>query len=400
MPEPRPSSRSATARSAATCSAAQTSSSARSRRSCPSTCASRVARRRRGDRGRAVAAARLPLNLDLEESGDGARVYTFAELTSGIGPEQRLRNLIEEIELADEVGLDVFGVGSITGPTSRSRRRDRARGGGCADDADPAHERRQRAQLDDPVRVFQQFATVDLLSGGRAEIMVGRGSFIESFPLFGYDLADYDRLFEEKLARLLELRETVQGSTRARCRSRCRCGSRSAARPSRPTARVRSAADGAAIIGDPERFVPCGDPPARGAGARPRAAPCSASTRTASSPRPRAGGGGLLPAAEDDDGPDRRRARLAAARAAGLRRGQDTRGATVGSPEDVAAKILYQHELFAHDRFLIQFTVGSLPHDKTLQAIELFGTEVAPIVRSEVSRRAAAAAASGAAPST
>jgi alkanesulfonate monooxygenase SsuD/methylene tetrahydromethanopterin reductase-like flavin-dependent oxidoreductase (luciferase family) len=81
--------------------------------------------------------------------------------------------------------------------------------------------------------------------------------------------------------------------------------------------------------------------------------------------------------------------------------GRTLRGATVvGSPEDVAAKILYQHELFAHDRFLIQFTVGSLPHDKTLKAIELFGTEVAPIVRPEVSRRAAAAAASGAAPST
>jgi alkanesulfonate monooxygenase SsuD/methylene tetrahydromethanopterin reductase-like flavin-dependent oxidoreductase (luciferase family) len=77
------------------------------------------------------------------------------------------------------------------------------------------------------------------------------------------------------------------------------------------------------------------------------------------------------------------------------------RGATVvGSPEEVAAKILYQHELFRHDRFLIQFTVGSLPHDKTLKAIELFGTEVAPAVREEVSRRASAARASGAAPST
>ena len=82
--------------------------------------------------------------------------------------------------------------------------------------------------------------------------------------------------------------------------------------------------------------------------------------------------------------------------------GRTLRGATVvGDPDEVAAKILYQHELFDHERFLIQFTVGSLPHEKTLKAIELFGTKVAPIVREEVSRRrAAASAASGATPST
>ena len=98
---------------------------------------------------------------------------------------------------------------------------------------------------DDPVRVFQDFATLDLLSGGRAEIMAGRGSFIESFPLFGYDLDDYDELFAEKLDLLLALREpsaspgpgatarrsTTSASTRARCRTRCRSGSPSAATP-------------------------------------------------------------------------------------------------------------------------------------------------------------------------
>ena len=93
---------------------------------------------------------------------------------------------------------------------------------------------------DDPIRVFQQFATVDLLSGGRAEIMAGRGSFIESFPLFGYDLADYDRLFEEKLVRLLSCARRSRASTRGPCRSRCPCGSPSAARPSRPTGPARS----------------------------------------------------------------------------------------------------------------------------------------------------------------
>ena len=100
---------------------------------------------------------------------------------------------------------------------------------------------------DDPVRVFQDFATLDLLSSGRAEIMAGRGSFIESFPLFGYDLDDYDELFAEKLELLLALREnervtwsggtarrwTTSACTRGRCKTRCRCGSPSAARRSR-----------------------------------------------------------------------------------------------------------------------------------------------------------------------
>ena len=134
-------------------------------------------------------------------------VYTFAELTSGIDPDERLRNLLEEIVLADEVGLDVFGVGEHHRP-------DYAVSAPAVVLA-AAAERTTRIRLtsavtvlssDDPVRVFQDFATLDLLSGGRAEIMAGRGSFIESFPLFGYDLDDYDELFAEHLDLLLALR--------------------------------------------------------------------------------------------------------------------------------------------------------------------------------------------------
>jgi alkanesulfonate monooxygenase SsuD/methylene tetrahydromethanopterin reductase-like flavin-dependent oxidoreductase (luciferase family) len=128
-------------------------------------------------------------------------LYTFADvgIEPGTGrtvaPGERLKNLIEEIELADQVGLDVFGVGehhradyTVSAP---------------AVVLGAAAMRTKRIRLtsavtvlssDDPVRVFQNFATVDLLSGGRAEIMAGRGSFIESFPLFGYDLQDYDDL--------------------------------------------------------------------------------------------------------------------------------------------------------------------------------------------------------------
>src|SRR5436190_11797151 len=138
-------------------------------------------------------------------------VYTFGDVGPGISPQRRLTQLIEEIELADQVGLDVFGVGE--------HHRDDYVVSAPAVVLAAGAARTERIRLtsavtvlssDDPVRVFQEFATLDLLSGGRAEIMAGRGSFIESFPLFGYDLADYDELFAEKLELLLVLRESAR----------------------------------------------------------------------------------------------------------------------------------------------------------------------------------------------
>ena len=141
-------------------------------------------------------------------------VYSFADTAPDprtgvvVDPERRLRDLIEEIELADQVGLEVYGVGEHHRPDFAAS--------APAVVLAAAAERTVRIRLtsavtvlssDDPVRVFQDFATLDLLSGGRAEIMVGRGSFIESFPLFGYDLDLYDELFAEKLDLLLRLRD-------------------------------------------------------------------------------------------------------------------------------------------------------------------------------------------------
>src|SRR3954466_3865433 len=136
-------------------------------------------------------------------------IYTFGELTDpDVTPQQRIANLIEEIALADEVGLDVFGVGEHHRPELTVS--------APAVVLAAAAARTSRIRLtsavsvissDDPIRVFQDFATLDLLSHGRAEIMAGRGSFIESFPLFGYDLHDYDSLFSEKLELLLKLRD-------------------------------------------------------------------------------------------------------------------------------------------------------------------------------------------------
>jgi alkanesulfonate monooxygenase SsuD/methylene tetrahydromethanopterin reductase-like flavin-dependent oxidoreductase (luciferase family) len=144
-------------------------------------------------------------------------IYSFVERTPDtrtghlVSAEERYRNLLEEIELADQVGLDVFGVGEHHRPDYLAS--------SPAVVLAAAAARTKRIRLtsavtvlssDDPVRVFQDFATLDLLSGGRAEIMAGRGSFIESFPLFGHSLDDYDALFAEKLELLLALRDQAR----------------------------------------------------------------------------------------------------------------------------------------------------------------------------------------------
>lgn len=152
-------------------------------------------------------------------------IYTFAEITPDsvtgkiVSAYQRMNDLMEEIELTEQVGLDVFAVGEHHRPDFAVS--------SPAVVLAAAAERTKKIKLssavtvlssDDPVRVFQDFATVDLLSGGRVEIMAGRGSFIESFPLFGYNLEDYDSLFEEKLEMLIRLNEhekiTWQGKYR------------------------------------------------------------------------------------------------------------------------------------------------------------------------------------------
>src|SRR6185312_7436275 len=149
--------------------------------------------------------AQLPAILGHMELG----LATFADLSSGVSPELRLRQLLEEAELADQLGLDVFAVGEHHRPDYA------VSAPAVALAAIAARTERIRLSSavtvlssDDPVRVFQDFATLDLISGGRAEIMAGRGSFIESFPLFGYDLDDYDELYAEKLELLLALRES------------------------------------------------------------------------------------------------------------------------------------------------------------------------------------------------
>ncbi|MFS8640372.1 MAG: LLM class flavin-dependent oxidoreductase [Symbiobacteriaceae bacterium] len=339
-------------------------------------------------------------------------IYSFVETTPDpvtgvrVSPEERVRHLLEEIELADQVGLDVFGIGEHHRPEYVAS--------APAVILAAAAARTKRIRLtsavtvlssDDPVRVFQQFATLDLISGGRAEIMVGRGSFIESFPLFGYDLSDYDALFEEKLNLLLRLREAEHITWEGRFRPAL-TGQGVYPRPVQekipiwvavggtPHSAVRAGALGLpmalAIIGGlPERFRPLVELHRKAAvmnGHEPP--PLSINSHGFIADRSKDAADLAFPAfkavmdqlGRERGWPPMTRAQFEASRSL---RGADF----VGSPQEVAEKILYQHELFGHQRFLLQLTVGSLPHDKVLRAIELFGTKVAPVVRKEVARK-------------
>ena len=343
-------------------------------------------------------------------------LYTFGGLTAGgagrtISPEERLRNLVEEASLADEVGLDVFAIGE-------HHRADFAVSAPAVALAAIA-ARTQNIRLssavtvlssDDPVRVFQQFATLDLLSGGRAEIMAGRGSFIESFPLFGYDLKDYDDLFAEKLELLLELREANPVSWVGRHRPPL---DRAGVYPrplqdllpiwiavgGNPASAARAGLLGlpmalAIIGGMPERFAPFAEIHRRAASEAGHEAPVLSINSH-----------GLI--AETSQGAiaaawpsvDAMMTKIGRERGwPPMTRGDfeastELRGANfVGSPEQVAEKILFQHEIFGHSRVLLQLTVGADDHAAALRAIELYGTEVAPIVRAEAARREAALA--------
>jgi probable LLM family oxidoreductase len=336
-------------------------------------------------------------------------LYTFVETTpikgngQAVSPEQRVRDLLEEVTLAEEVGLDVFGIGEHHRPEYVAS--------APAVLLAAAAARTERIRIssavtvlssDDPVRVFQAFATLDLLSGGRAEIMVGRGSFIESFPLFGYDLQDYDALFAEKLDLLLALREGERvtwegGGHRAPLRDQG-VYPRPLQDPlpvwvavgGTPQSAVRAGALGlplalAIIGGQPERFTPLVDlyrEAGRRAGHPPETLRVSINSHGFLAETSREASDLAFPAFKGTmDRIGRERGWPPLGREA-FEASRGLRGAdAVGSPQEVIDKVLFQHELFGHDRFLLQMTVGSIPHAAVMRSIELLGTEVAPAVR-------------------
>lgn len=334
-------------------------------------------------------------------------IYTFGELTADpatgetISAQQRIANLLEEIQLADELGLDMFAIGEHHRPDFVVSSPAVVLGAAAA----ITKQIRLSSAVtvlssDDPVRVFQQFATVDLISGGRAEIMAGRGSFIESYPLFGYNLEDYDSLFAEKLDLLLKIREKTFVSWEGRHRPAMR-NLGVYPRPVQeeipvwiavggtPASVVRAAKLGlplalAIIGGMPRQFVPLINLYRQTA------------AEAGTSDKARVGinthvyvADTFQQAADEYFGPY-----TTLMSQIGRERGwqpmsrmhydalRTKEGAlVVGSPQEVIDKILYEHELFKNERFLAQMSVGTMPHKQLMRSIELFGTVVAPAVR-------------------
>ena len=335
-------------------------------------------------------------------------IYTFGEtrVDPATGRQldagQRLRDQIAEIELADQVGLDVFGLGEHHRP-------DYAISAPAVVLA-AAVARTKRIILtssvtvlssDDPVRVFQNFATLDQLSSGRAEIMAGRGSFIESFPLFGFDLDDYEALFTEKLDLLVKLRDSERVTWAGRHRPAL---DDHAVYPrpfqarlpiwvaigGTPASAARAARLGlpmavAIIGGEPARFAPLLDyyrDQAIRAGRDATQLPIGINSHgfiadTTEDARDRFFG----PLSETMNRIGRERGWPPMTRSQYDEQCGPRGALMVGSPDAVAEKILFQHTIFRHQRFLLQLSVGPTPHAQVMRAIELFGTKVAPIVR-------------------
>lgn len=338
-------------------------------------------------------------------------IYTFADITpdpsSGkLSAHQRLKDLMEEIEMAEQAGLDVFAVGEHHRP-------DYAVSSPAVVLA-AAAVKTKRIKLssavsvlssDDPVRVFQDFATIDQLSDGRAEIMAGRGSFIESFPLFGFDLKDYDELFSEKLELLVKLNKSVKVTWKGRHRPAIN-NLGIYPRPYQaelpvwvavggtPESVIRAATlglpMGLAIIGGmPERFGPIVNlyrDAWNRIGHAETGMKVGINSHCYVAENSQQAAGEFFPYYAE------------AMTRIGRERGwppttrhqfdemRSPRGALlVGSVSEIVDKILFEHSIFKHNRFLAQMDVGAVPHRNLMKSIELFGTRVVPEVKKALS---------------
>ena len=338
-------------------------------------------------------------------------IYTFVDHTPDpvtgerISAAQRHSNLLEEAELADRLGLDVFGIGE------HHREDFIASAPSVVLAAIAARTKNIRLtsavtvlSSEDPVRVFQQYATLDLLSNGRAEVMAGRGSFTESFPLFGFDLKDYNTLYAENLELLLKLRAqnhlTWKGHHRAPLN-----GEGVYPRPVQEMLPVWIAVGGtpesvirAGTLGLPMTLAIIGGEPAR---FKPFTDLYKQVWREAGHDQQKfqlgIGSHGFIADTTEEA------AELIWPRYAmqmgriGKERGWGPVGRPqfdfetspngamlLGDPETVAKKIIREHEFFGFTRFSLQFSVGSVPHEKMLRCIELYATKVVPMVKAAV----------------
>jgi probable LLM family oxidoreductase len=338
-------------------------------------------------------------------------VYTFADITPdpstgrAISVGERLKEVLAAAKLADEVGLDVFGVGehhrldlaisapavvmaAIAGATMRIRLTSAV----------------TILSTADPVHVFEDFATADIVSGGRAEIIVGRGAFVESFPLFGFDLADYDALFAEKLELLIKLNEAPRITWQGRFRPPLNDAEISP-RPAQPELPIWAGTGGnpesaanAGRLGLPMTLANISLPPAELA---PQVADYKRIGAEAGHDpqRLRVGLAGHMHIEEDSQAArDNFYPRYAAyflhhAPKQGYvreipRQEFDKRAGPegplfVGSPQEIVDKIMWERELFRHQRYLAQIDIGGLPYASVAKTIELLGEKVLPVLKRE-----------------
>jgi len=335
-------------------------------------------------------------------------IDSFAAITPEVAltPAARLANLLEEIERADQVGLDVFGIGEHHRPEYL--------------DSAPvvilaaAAARTKQIRLasavtvlsaDDPVRVFQNFATLDLISQGRAEIVAGRGSFVESYPLFGLRLEDYDSLFIEKLQLLLKIRENINVQWSGKHRAPLK-GQGVYPRPYQqqlpvwvgvggtPESFIRAGKLGlplmvAIIGGQPHRFRPLIDlyrKTGREAGYAPEQLKVGIHSLGYIADTTEQAADEFFPGyaraftkiGKERGWPPTTREHFDSQR---VRRG----ALLIGDPETVAERILEVNEsLGGLSRITFQMSIADLPHDQALHAITLLGKKVAPLVRSQL----------------
>jgi probable LLM family oxidoreductase len=345
-------------------------------------------------------------------------ISTFAELTPDprtgnvISAGERLREVVEEAALADELGLDVYAIGEHHRPDFASS------APAIVLAAVAARTKRIRLSSavtvlssDDPVRVFESFSTLDLLSEGRAEIMAGRGSFVESFPMFGYDLDDYEQLFAEKLELLLAIRESERVTWSGRLRPPLQDAG-VYPRPEQNQLPVWIAVGGtpqsvrragmlglplvlAIIGGAPARFVPLvrlyrdAATRANHDGERLRTGVhlhgfVGDTTEAAVSIFYPPYATFMSQLGRERGWPPMSREQFEALRAPGG-------SLAVGSAEEVTEKLLAVRELLEIDRVLLHLSVGTMPHSDVMRAIELLGTEVAPAVRAEIATASSSA---------
>ena len=341
-------------------------------------------------------------------------LMTFADMAPeeagkpGVNAHLRVQELLEEIRLADELGLDVFGLGEHHRPDYAASAPAVILGAAAAITRNIRLSSAVTVlSSDDPVRVYQNFSTIDLLSGGRAEVMAGRGSFIESFPLFGYDLKDYDSLFSEKLELLLAINnsETIKWSGQHRAaidglgvypRALQQKLPVWLAAGGTPASAVRAGKLGLPLIlaiigGQPSHFVPFINlykETWKKAGHDMGAIRFAINNHVFVGEDSRRAADEFYPhyavmmnrVGKDRGWPPLSREHFELSRS--------PQGALmVGSVQEVVEKMLYEHELFGFTRFLAQASVGTVPHKLTMKSIELFGSKVVPEVKKHLQKK-------------